>query len=703
MLLSVAVCAASPLVQSDVTIGHALMPAPASIRAAGGRVPITATTTLALTGAVDERLRAAAFRMMRRLEGRTGLTLARGPAADPAAATIVIDARAAGHALPSLDDDESYSIDASGAHVRLQAREIVGAMRGMETLLQLLAGDRDGFFVPGVSIQDAPRFRWRGLLIDVSRHFEPVEILERELDAMAAVKLNVLHWHLSDDQGFRVESRKLPKLHQLGSDGQYYTQDQIRGIVEYARMRGIRVVPEFDMPGHVSSWVAAYPELASAPGPYQIARGFGVFDPAFDPTKDSTYRFIDRFIGEIAPLFPDAYWHIGGDENNGKQWQANPDIRSFMEEHRIADVHALQTHFNQRLLKILEKHKKRMMGWDEIFQPGLPKEILVQSWRGQKSLFDAARQGYDGILSAGYYIDLLNSAASHYAVDPLPADNGLTSDEAKHVLGGEATMWGEWVGPETIDSRIWPRTAAIAERFWSPREVRDVDDMYRRLGVVSLQLEELGLTHERNVDVLLRRLAGTRDVGPLRALLDVVEPVKGYTRGSQQKGTTFLPLTHLVDAANVDAPGARAVAREIAALLDDAPRFHASADALRARFSSWRDAKPAIDVLVDRSPALAEAAPLAADLADMGIAGLEALRFLELSATPDASWRDARLALLDRAARPKAALSLPFTTSMRELVVAVMERSALATEPVAAWRARVKTLAAPPRRGRGGG
>jgi hexosaminidase len=374
-----------------------------------------------------------------------------------------------------------------------------------------------------------------------------------------------------------------------------------------------------------------------------------------------------------------------------------------MEQHRITDVHDLQTLFNQRILKILAKHRKRMMGWDEIFRPGLPKEIVVQSWRGQKSLFDAARQGYDGILSAGYYIDLLNTAASHYVVDPLPADNDLTADEAKHVLGGEATRWGEWVGPETIDSRIWPRTAAIAERFWSPREVKDVDDMYRRLGVVSLQLEELGLTHERNVDVLLRRLAGTREIAPLRVLLDVVEPVKGYTRGSQQKGTTFLPLTHFVDAATVDAPGARATTREIAALLDDAPRFKAGVDALKARFTTWRDTKPAIDALIDRSPSLAEVVPLAADLADLGAMGLEALRFLELAATPDASWRDARLALLDRAARPKAALSLPFTAPMRELVVAVMERSALATEPVADWRARVKTLAAPPRRGRGGG
>jgi hexosaminidase len=679
------------------------MPVPAAVRFASGRVPIAATTTVALKGFVDDRLRAATFRAMRRLEGRTGFTFARELATDPGAATLVIECQSAGKAIPSIDEDESYTLDAAGSQVSLRAPTVVGAMRGLETFLQLLSGDRDGFFMPAVSIQDKPRFRWRGLLIDVGRHFEPVDVIKRELDGMAAVKLNVLHWHLSEDQGFRVESKKLPRLQQLGSDGLYYTQDQIRDVVEYARMRGIRVVPEFDMPGHVSSWVAAYPELASAPGPYQIARGFGVFEPAFDPTRDSTYKFIDTFIGEISTLFPDAYWHIGGDENNAKQWQANAAIQAFMKKNNIKDAHALQTYFNQRLLRILEKHGKRMMGWDEIFQPGLPKEIVVHSWRGQKSLFDAARQGYDGVLSAGFYIDLLNTAASHYAVDPLPADSGLSDGEARHVLGGEATMWGEWVGPETIDSRIWPRTAAIAERFWSPRDVKDVDDMYRRLGVVSIELEELGLTHERNVDTLLRRLAGTRDVAPLRALVDLVEPVKGYTRGSQQKGTTFLPLTHLVDAASTDALAARQVASEIDALLGDAPRFALTRERLRARFTIWRDAKPGLDGLIDHAPGLLEVAPLAKDLADMGTTGLEALQLLELAATPDAPWRDAKIAVLDLAARPKAALSFPFTQSMRELVFAVMERSALQTEPPAQWRARIKTLANPPRRGRGAG
>ena len=683
-----------------------VMPRPATITlgtSAIGRLPITTATTVALRGFQDDRLRAAVNRMMRRLEGRTGYTMARGFIENADAASLVIECQGAGATIPSIDEDESYKVSTTTSQLVLRAPTVVGAMRGLETVLQLVYGGGEGFFVPVWQIDDTPRFRWRGLLIDVARHFEPVEVLKRQLDGMAAVKMNVLHFHLSEDQGFRVESKRFPKLHELGSDGDYYTQTELREIVEYARMRGIRVVPEFDMPGHAQSWAVGYPELMSAPGPYTIERRFGVFDATFDPTRDATYKFLDGFIGEMAKIFPDPYWHIGGDENNGKQWAANPKIQAFMEDRKIKDAHGLQTYFNQRLLTILKKHGKQMMGWDEIFQPGLPKETVVHSWRGQKSLFDAAKQGYDGVLSAGYYIDLMETAARHYAVDPLPADSGLTDAEAAHILGGEATMWGEWVGPETIDSRIWPRTAAIAERLWSPRGVTDVDNMYWRLEKISIQLEALGLTHERNGDVLLRRLVGARDVAALKVLSSVVEPVKGYQRGGQQRWTTLGPLTHLVDAVSVDNPGAREVRQLMDGLLNDAPRFAAGRDRLRTIFMSWRDGRPALDALVARSPALKEVSPLVADLADLGTVGLDALAVLSLNATPLDAWRDERVAILDRAARPKAALELPFVPMMRELVFGAMAQAEMKTLAPAEWRARVRALAAPPRRGRGAG
>jgi len=650
-----------------------LMPVPASVQLQTGRLAITNAFSVATKGYADDRLRGSIARMTRRLAGRTVITLPLDLAVDESTATLVVQCERAANAIPSLNEDESYSLEITDKQARLVAPTVVGAMRGLETFLQLLEGDRDGYYLPGIKIQDQPRFPWRGLLIDVGRHYEPMEVLKRNLDAMAAVKLNVFHWHLTEDQGFRVESRKFPKLHSVGSDGLYYTQDQVREIIAYAADRAIRVMPEFDIPGHSTSWLVGHPELGSAPGPYKIERGAGIFEPALDPTRDQTYKFLDGFLGEMAALFPDAYMHIGGDENEGKQWDRNPQIQAFMKEKGIKDNHALQAYFNQQVLKILQKHGKKMIGWEEILHPDLPKDAVIHSWRGTASLADAAKKGYNGILSAGYYIDLMFPASQHYRADPLPADSTLTTEEAKHVLGGEATMWGEWVSPETIDSRIWPRTAAIAERLWSPRTVTDVDDMYRRLSVISTQLEELGLTHEKNYGMLLRRLAGSENIGALRTLASVIEPVKEYHRYQMRPQTMLSPLTGLVDAAQPDSEAARQFAAMVEGLLADAPRFRLYRSDIRDSLTSWRDAGTALDLMIDRAPALQEARPLAKNLADVGAAGLEAIAYLSSGEAATAQWRDAQLAKLDEAAKPKAALELVIIPSVRKLVIAAAE------------------------------
>ncbi|MDQ3819259.1 MAG: family 20 glycosylhydrolase, partial [Acidobacteriota bacterium] len=431
------------------------------------------------------------------------------------------------------------------------------------------------------------------------------------------------------------------------------------------------------------------------PGPYKVERRPGIFEPALDPTREEVYKFLDKFLGEMAALFPDAYMHIGGDENQGKQWDKNPQIQAFMKKKGIKDNRALQTYFNQRLLQILQKHGKRMMGWDEIFQPDLPKDVVIQSWRGPKALAEAARKGYDGVLSNGYYIDLMQPASFHYLNDPLPADSGLSPAEAQHVLGGEATMWGEWVTPETIDSRIWPRTAAIAERLWSPREVRDVEDMYRRLSVVSVQLEELGLTHEKNQQMMLRRLVGGRDVRALQTLVSVLEPVKEYRRYQQRPQTMLSPLTGLVDVARPDSEEARRFAALVNELLADAPRFESRALEIENTLSEWRSAGTELEAVIDASPALHEAGPLAVDLSQMGAAGLEALSFLRRGVAPTTEWRDSRLAVLEQARKPKAALEFPVITSVKELIIAAYELPQLKAVSPTEWRARVKQLAAP--------
>jgi hexosaminidase len=679
----------------EATPKHNLMPVPASVRFSTERLAIDSSFKVAIRGHSDSRLQAGIARFMKRLEGRTVLSLSPGLAADDQTTALVVHCDGAGKDIPAVGENESYSIDITSRQALLRAPTVIGALRGLESVLQLIEADRNGYYLPGVQIQDQPRFPWRGLLIDVARHFETIEVLKRNLDAMAAVKLNVFHWHLTEDQGFRVESKKFPKLHQLGSDGNYYTQEQVKDIIAYARERGIRVVPEFDIPGHSTSWLVGYPELGSAPGPYTIERRPGIFEPALDPTREEVYKFLDAFLGEMSALFPDAYLHIGGDENEGKQWDRNPKIQAFMKEKGIKDNHALQAYFNQRLLKILQKHGKKMIGWDEILQPGLPKDVVIHSWRGTAALAEAARKGYDGILSNGYYIDLIFPAAQHYVPDPLPADSTLTAEEAKHILGGEATMWGEWVTPETIDSRIWPRTAAIAERLWSPRTVMDIDDMYRRLAVISLQLEELGLTHKKNSDMMLRRLIRSDDVGALRTLVSIIEPVKEYRRYQQRPQTMLSPLTGVVDAATPDSEAARKFASMVDGFLGDAPRFLLYRAELSQTLEDWQAAGVSLEPLVDRSPALKEIKPFAKNLLDIGATGLEAISYLELGSASTAEWRDVKLARLDEAAKPNAALEFAVIPSLRKLVIAAAELPRLRSTTAAEWQKQINKLANP--------
>ncbi|HEY8997446.1 MAG TPA: beta-N-acetylhexosaminidase, partial [Edaphobacter sp.] len=465
-LVATSLCLPSAVAQAPFV--NTLMPVPSHLTSGSGSLPWSAAVTVGVTHFHNQRLDDALERTLENIERATGVPRQR-TIVTSAASTLVVDVDGPGETIQSIDEDESYTLSVSPSGIKLHAATVVGAMRGLATLEQLFqpAGST-GFVVPAVDIQDSPRFHWRGLMIDPGRHFVPVDVIKRNLDAMAAVKLNVFHWHLTEDQGFRIESKLYPKLTSMGSDGLFYTQEQAKEIVAYAAARGIRVVPEFDMPGHTRSWLVGYPELSSDPGPYTVRREFGVEGVAMDPTKESTYKFIDGFIGEMATIFPDSYLHLGGDETPGTQWKANARVTAYMKEHNFKNTEELQTYFSQRVLELAKKHGKHMVGWDEILNPQLPTDAIIHSWRGAKSLATAAQGGYQGILSTGYYLDHIDSAEKHYLVDPVPADTTLTAEQQKHILGGEACMWGEHVNGITIDSRIWPRTAAIAERFWSP-------------------------------------------------------------------------------------------------------------------------------------------------------------------------------------------------------------------------------------------
>jgi hexosaminidase len=664
-----------------------LMPLPQSVRLNAGQLVITQSFSVGFTGEKDVRLQAAAARFLRRLTRQTAMPLNPQPS-DGASATLVIAAEHASKEYPELGEDESYNLQVTPTSARITAPTTLGALHALQTFLQLVQPTPAGFAVPALVIHDQPRFPWRGLMLDVARRFEPMTAVKRAVDGMEAVKLNVLHLHLSDDQGFRVESKVFPKLQEKGSDGLYYTQDDIRDLIAYAADRGIRVIPEFDMPGHSISWFVGYPELSSGPGPYEIERTWGIHNPAMDPTRESTYKFLDKFVDEMAGLFPDRYFHIGGDEVNGKQWDANPKIQEFMRGHGIKNDADLQAYFNSHLEKIVSKHHKIMIGWDEILRPDMPTTIVIQSWRGQASLAQAAKQGYRGLLSSGYYLDLMWPAVMHYDVDPLSGDAArLSPEEQQRILGGEACLWSEYVSPENFDSRLWPRAAVVAERLWSPASVRDVDSMYQRLAVMSTWLEWLGNTHVSSYYIMLHRLAGQEDMAPLKVLADVVEPVKDYTREdlAATPATSLSPMNRLVDAV----PPESETGRQFAGLVQQVTVGKASPAVytrLRAELSQWAGNDARLQPLLQKSFLLKEVAPLSRNLAECAETGLQALDYLSHGQRPPSGWAAQQMGMLQQAQKPgHAQLLLMVAPPVEALVRASAGMSATSNRNKRPW------------------
>jgi hexosaminidase len=608
---------------------------PAKVVRNPGQLRIDSSFHIVNGGTKDVRLDAAIERLTARVFRQAGLSAIRIPTARPA---LTIDCRKASPDVPALGEDESYQLDVTGDGAKLTANTCTGALRGMETFAQLVTPGPDGYCAPAVHIEDRPRYPWRGLNLDVSRHWMPVAVVERNLDGMAAVKLNVFHWHLSDDQGFRVESKRWPKLHELGSDGNYYTQAEVRRIVAYARDRGIRVIPEFDLPGHATSWLVGYPELASAPGPYEIQRRWGIFEPTMDPTREETYRFLDAFLDEIAPLFPDRFFHIGGDEVEETQWKRSATIQAFEREHGLADSAQLHAWFNRRLQELLKKHGKTMIGWDEVLAPGLASDTVIQSWRGPQSLAEAGRKGYRGILSSGYYLDYLLPASTHYAVDPGDGDS---------VLGGEACMWSEYVSAETVESRIWPRMAVIAERFWSPREVKDLGSMYARMEAVSRELEWAGVRHRANYGPMLDRIAGGEPADSLRVLAEACESLGIEVRRDARKYTSLVDLNRFVDAVRPESEFVRHLER---------------AD-LRTTFQVWVDNDRRMERL-----GITELQSLSKNLSTLGAIGLQALDYLESGKPAPRSWVLEKKQLLEKMEKPNAEVRLAAVRTVRSLL-----------------------------------
>jgi hexosaminidase len=654
--------------QAQTPASLPLMPLPAEIKPGTGEFVINNGFGAALEGYQEPRLDRAKQRFLKLLSRQTGIPLF--VEAQYNKPQFIIKTGGPSAPVQQVDEDESYRLVVTADSVHLEAANPLGVMHGLQTFLQLVRITPSGFAAPAVTIDDKPRFPWRGLMLDSGRHFMPLDVVYRTLDGMEAVKLNVFHWHLSENQGFRIESNKFPLLQEKGSDGLFYTQDEVRVVIEYARDRGIRVVPEFDMPGHATAWFVGYPDLASGPGPYQIERKWGVMDPAMDPTRDSTYKFLDAFIGEMAALFPDAYFHVGGDECNGKEWDANPRIQQFMKAHSLKDNAALQAYFSGRVQKIVAGHKKIMVGWDEVLQPNTPKDVVIQSWRGPEYVGQAVRGGNRAMLSAGYYIDLNQSAAEHYLADPEgDGPSTLTSEQRKGILGGEATMWSEFVTPENVDSRIWPRTAAIAERFWSPRDTRDVASMYLRMALISQKLNSYGLQHNAIYPAMLSRMTGEPDPLPLRVFGDVMQPPRNYTRDEQGHYDAFTPLNRMVDAV----PPESETARQFTEMVKRIVAGRASQEdweQAQEWLVLWRDNDAQLQPILPRSELTRELVPVSTNLHHVSQIGLDAIGYLREHKSAPADWRTRQLAFLKTAQKPEAFLLNMVAPGVEKLVEA---------------------------------
>lgn len=668
----------------------ALLPVPRSVTMHDGKLPLNANFSIAVEAdATDSILYFGINRALQTLNRRTELyfkqqRITAKDANDTSSFIIIVKQKKEA----KIGGDESYNLTVTTKDIRLEAPTTIGALHGLETFLQLVQHDQSGFYLPAVSIQDAPRFVWRGLMIDVARHFIPVEVIERNIDAMAAVKMNVLHLHLSDDEGFRVESKTFPELQKKASYGEYFTQVQIKHLLNYARKRGIIIVPEFDMPGHTTGFLAAYPNLSSTPGKvYEPGPRFafatkpkdilGVMKmintyptAAFDPTKESTYVFLDKFLGEMSALFNSPYMHIGADENNGASWKNNPDIAAFMQKNNMPNTHALQAYFVNRVQKILTKHHQRTMGWEELLSDDLPKDVAVQVWTDGSKVSSAAKLGHPVIISKGFYTDIFMPAYIHYQNDLLVGN--IPDSLASKILGGEAAQWSEITDKDNIETRIWPRAAAIAERLWSPYQVNDVDDMYRRLAVTSRQLDELGLQHIANYERGLRRLTSGADIEPLKTLIDVLTPVTGYkklfTRMSKPVAMSYqtAPLTEVSDIIFVDSEVKRQFRTAIKDYLNNPNE--ASAVLIITQLKKWKAHRAGLEPLINSGLLNNDVNDNSKNLYAAAVIGLEALELLKKKEKPAADWLKQRSAALNELKKVHGEAELSIAPEIKALV-----------------------------------
>ncbi|MFH2094366.1 MAG: family 20 glycosylhydrolase [Bacteroidota bacterium] len=411
--------------------------------------------------------------------------------------------------------DEGYYIQVKRKKIEISANTPAGLFYAVQTLRQLLPPEFESskaitgvqWKVPCINITDYPRFIWRGMLLDCCRHFMEPDFIYRYIDLLAYHKMNRLHWHLTEDQGWRIEIKKYPKLTGIGAwrypddstkYGGYYTQEQIRDIVEYARKRHVEIIPEIEMPGHSTAALAAYPQFSCTGGPFNVETNWGVFKDIFCAGDDSTFIFLKGILDEVIELFPSEYIHIGGDEAPKYRWERCDKCQKRMKDENLKDEHELQSWFITEIEKYLNSKGKKLIGWDEILEGGLAPSATVQSWRGMDGAIAAATSGHDAIVSptSHAYFDYdvkTTNLEKVYSFEPVPP--GLTYEQEKHILGGECNMWTERAPQETIDSKVFPRIVAMSEVLWSQKSDRNYMEFWKRLQFHYKHLDMLGVKY----------------------------------------------------------------------------------------------------------------------------------------------------------------------------------------------------------------
>ncbi len=427
------------------------------------------------------------------------------------------------------DNEEGYTLDITSDKVAIVGASKIGLMHGIQSLLQIVfpnKSDDDSIHLPALSIVDAPAFKWRGLHLDVSRHFYSVKFVKHMLDMMAMHKLNTFHWHLTDDQGWRIEIKKYPKLTEVSSVrketmvghyvaenqvfdgipyGGFYTQEQIKEVVDYASTLGITVVPEIEMPGHAVAALTAYPELSCTGGPFEVYTKWGVSDDVFCAGKEEAFEFLQNVLSEVIELFPGPYIHVGGDECPKTRWRECPLCQNRMKELGLKDEMELQSYFIKRMEKYIASKGKKLIGWDEILEGGLPERATVMSWRGYEGGIEAANSGHDVVMTPGGYcyfdhyqgdekteplaIGGFTSLSKVYEFKPVPPE--LSKKGRKHILGAQANVWTEYITSEDkVEYMVFPRLCAMSEVLWSNESSRDYEGFIKRLNVHLKRLDK---------------------------------------------------------------------------------------------------------------------------------------------------------------------------------------------------------------------